>query len=276
MAVDPLDHIGYPSDMVEVIDARGVTVTLPHPPQRIVSLVPSTTETLFALGLGSRVVGITRYCVHPAPELGGIVKVGGTKRIEADRLRALKPDLIVGNIEENTREIFELCESICPLYTAFPQTVDDALTDLLKVGSLTSTDEQAASHHRAIREAREAVTPEPFTYAYLIWRGPYMGLNSSTFIAALLAEVGGRNVFATREPRYFELTPEELRAAEPDVILLSSEPFPFKDRHLQELVSETGLPAERFALVDGELCSWHGVRMADGLRYLDSAPWRRR
>jgi iron complex transport system substrate-binding protein len=260
--------------MLTATDGRGHRLSLPTPPQRIVSLVPSTTETLFALGCGDRVVGLTRVCVHPADRVAGRIKVGGTKDLDEARLRGLAPDLVFGNVEENTPEIFSTVEAICPLHAAFPRTVDDALEDLLAVGALTDTRAAAAEHHARIVAARPAAaTRRPFTYAYLIWRRPWMASSSETFIASMLAEFGGRNVFADRQPRYFELSAGELSAAAPDVVLLSSEPFPFKDRHRDELAAESGLPADRFALVDGEYCSWHGVRMAAGLDYLAQQPW---
>jgi len=264
--------------MLNVTDGRGAAVSLQHPPERIVSLVPSTTETLFALGCGDRVVGITRYCVHPADRLGGILKVGGTKTLEEDRLRAARPDLVFGNVEENTPEIFSVVASVCPLYAAFPRTVDEALADLLATGAIVGQPEAAAAYHARIVAARRALSAAPFSFAYLIWRKPWMGASGETFISAMLAEVGGRNVFADQEARYFELTAEALAAADPDVVLLSSEPFPFKDTHRAELAAASGLPLERFALVDGEYCSWHGVRMAAALGYLGQqrARWDRR
>lgn len=254
--------------MLQVYDARGQAVTLPHPPQRIVSLVPSTTETLFALGCGDRVVGVTRFCVHPAERLDGIVKVGGTKDLEVERLRALRPDLVLANAEENTREIFAAVEGICPLYVAFPRTVDEALADLTMTGRLTGTEPAAAAHHARVVAARRRLRPAPFSFAYLIWQKPWMAAGGDTFISQMLAEVGGHNAFADQPERYLELTPEALAAKAPDVVLLSSEPFPFKDRHRAELAEATGLPPERLVLVDGEYCSWHGVRMAAALDYL--------
>ncbi|MEL6344100.1 MAG: helical backbone metal receptor [Myxococcota bacterium] len=247
-------------------------MTFPEPPARIVSLVPSTTETLFALGCGERVVGITRYCVHPAEQLGGRVKVGGTKTLEVERLLALNADLVIGNVEENTQEMFELIEQnhTIPLYAAFPRSVDDALHDLRRMGTLLGVPDAARQHHDRIVKRRAALqaNAEPFTYAYLIWRGPWMGINAETFIAAMLAEAGGQNVFADAQHRYFELTPALLAEAAPDVVLLSSEPFPFKDKHRHELAEASGLPQERFVLIDGEYCSWHGVRMAEAFGYL--------
>ncbi len=251
--------------MITVTDGRGIEVSLPTPPRRIVSLVPSTTETLFALGLGDRVVGITRFCVHPREQLEEIVKVGGTKDLVEERIEALQPDLVIGNAEENTREMFAWLESRWPLYVAFPRTVDDAIADLRNVGRLVGAPEAAEAHAAEIEAARAALVARPFTYAYLIWREPWMAVNDDTFIAAMLAEAGGRNVFGPLSDRYPTVELADLLPA--DQILLSSEPFPFGDKHIDELVAQ-GLSRGQLRLVDGERCSWHGVRMAAGFRYL--------
>lgn len=251
--------------MITVTDGRGVEVSLPRPPERIVSLVPSTTETLFALGLGDRVIGITRFCVHPREQLEEIVKVGGTKDLVEERMEALQPDLVIGNAEENTREMFAWVEARWPLYVAFPRSVDAAIADLRTLGRLVGAPEVAEARAVEIEAARAALAARPFSYAYLIWREPWMAVNDDTFIAAMLAEAGGRNIFGTHAERYPTIEPTDLTGA--DQIFLSSEPFPFADKHVAELV-ERGLSRGQLRLVDGELCSWHGVRMAAGFRYL--------
>jgi iron complex transport system substrate-binding protein len=253
--------------MPHATDARGREVCLSAPPRRIVSLVPSTTETLFALGLGERVVGVTRFCVHPAALLKDRVKVGGTKDLELARLEALDPDLVVGNVEENTPAMFEEIEARWPLYAAMPRTVDEALADLEGMGGLLGAGEAAASHRARIEAARarlrEAAAGRRWGFTYLIWRRPWMAASGDTFISAMLSEAGGVNAFADHPRRYFELSPEEMRG----LALLSSEPFPFADKHRREL-AEAGIPLERSALIDGEYCSWHGVRMAAAFDYL--------
>ena len=252
-------------------DARGRTLRLDAPPERIVSLVPSTTETLHDLGLADRIVGITRFCVHPAPWVRSVPKVGGTKDVDPDRVRALAPDLIVGNCEENTREIFEALDPIAPVWAPLPKEVDDALQDLVDLGTLTHrtgsaraiVDRITALRDRARRAAAER---PPFTFAWLIWRRPWMASGGDTFTTALLSELGGTNVFASSLDRYPEVTADALRDASPDRVLLSSEPFPFKERHRDELAEATGLSPERFAFVDGELGTWHGSRLAETFR----------
>lgn len=246
---------------LSAVDARGVRLTLERAPQRIVSLVPSTTETFFALGAGTQLVGRTRYCVHPQPEVARLAEVGGTKALAWSRLEALRPDLIVANSEENKPEFWERLVAIAPLWVAFPRTLAEAVEDLrdmaVLVGRGERGEELAGEIETARVAARAAAEPGGFSYAYLVWREPYMVVSDDTFIARMLAEVGGRNVFAEVEPRYASVTLEQLIAADPERVLLSSEPYDFGIEHADEL----GPLAERCRLVDGELCSWHGARM---------------
>lgn len=232
-------------------DARGHTLRLEAPPARIVSLVPSTTETLFALGLGERVVGVTRFCTHPAG-VRDLPKVGGTKDVDLARVRALAPDLVLGNVEENSQQIAEEVGEILPLWMAFPKSVDQALQDLLDLGRLCEVTPAAQAWVARIQAARAAVHPQPFSYLYLIWRKPWMAAGEQTFISALLAEFGGQNL---AEGRYPALTLAQMQDRSPQRVLLSSEPFPFAEKHRPEL---EGLETR---LVDGALCSWHGVRL---------------
>lgn len=255
-----------------VTDGRGKPIRLPTPPRRIVSLVPSTTETLFALGLGDAVVGITRFCVHPAERLGALTKVGGTKDLVLERLVALKPDLVIGNVEENTAEMFAAIEEHAPLYAAFPRTVDAAIADLRTMGRLVGaekTAQQWAGRIEAERAALQASMRPGKEVAYLIWRKPWMVAGGDTFISAMLAEAGCRNAFANRPDRYPTVAVEAL--AEVDAVLLSSEPFPFKERHRAELAAQSGISESRIHFVDGELMSWHGVRMAAAMSWLTDA-----
>ncbi len=256
--------------VIHVTDDRGVSLTFTAPPRRVVSLVPSTTETLFALGAGDAVVGVTRFCVHPAERLEGLTRVGGTKDLLLDRLLALQPDLVIGNAEENTREIFAELEPHVPLLVAFPKGVDEALGDLQRLGVVMGREAEAEALLETIHAERAALRDEAargpgFRYTYLIWREPWMGVNDDTFISALLAEAGGVNALTGVSPRYPTVPPEAL--ADGGVVLLSSEPFPFKERHRDELCA-VGVAPERIFFVDGELCSWHGARLAEALPML--------
>ncbi len=244
----------------DLIDARGQALHLKALPRRIISLVPSTTESLFALGLGDRVVGVTRFCESPA-QVTQLPKVGGTKDVELDRLIALKPDLVIGNVEENSAQIAEQVGGHFPLWMAFPKSVDDALQDLRDLGVICGVSGAAEEWVRRIQAARGALRPVPFTYLYLIWRKPWMAAGQDCFISALLREFGGENLLLGRYP---ELTLEQMQALRPQRVLLSSEPFPFSDKHGPEL------PGLRTHLVDGALCSWHGVRLERAFAELGS------
>jgi ABC-type Fe3+-hydroxamate transport system substrate-binding protein len=244
-----------------VTDGVGRAVRLDAPPRRIVSLVPSTTETLFDLGLGERVVGRTRYCVHPADGVEALPTVGGTKNVDLDALQALEPDLVLGNQEENLPEIWPGLEAAAPLYVAYPRSVDDAREDLLRMAHLVGADGRGAALAARIDAGRAALRPEPFRFACLIWKTPWMAAGDDTYLSALLGEWGGVNVV---EGRYPEVTLEQLQARAPDVVLLPSEPFPFAERHLPDL----GELAPRARLLDGQLLTWHGSRLALALEQL--------
>jgi ABC-type Fe3+-hydroxamate transport system substrate-binding protein len=235
---------------------------LAQPARRIVSLVPSTTETLFDLGVGDCVVGVTRFCVHP-DEARTRPRVGGTKDAIPARIEALAPDLVVANCEENTREIFDALRGTAPVWAAFPRTLDQALADLRSLGTLVGSDPESVC--RAIELERAHLSPRPFSFTYLIWKDPWMAVGPDTFISALLGEGGGINESRGAD-RFPVVTLDELRSRE-GLLLLSSEPFPFGERHIGALV-EAGVARERIHLVDGELLSWHGSRLRLGLPYL--------
>lgn len=254
---------------IPVTDARERVVTLTRPPGRIVSLVPSTTETLHDLGLADAVVGRTRFCVRPRPWVDGVEQVGGTKGVRRDAVEALAPDLIVANLEENRAEDVEALEAIAPVYVAYPRTVDEALDDLTRLAAMTGRAERGAALRAEIEAGRRAAREraEAWTYAYLIWREPWMSLSDDTFIASMLAELGGRGVFGARPERYPTVTLDELVAADPDVVLFSSEPYEFE----LDQAAELGPLAARVRPIDGEAASWHGTRMREAFAQLVEA-----
>jgi len=248
---------------------------------RVVSLCPSLTELVFALGRGHTLVGRTRFCHHPAPLVDAVERVGGTKNPKVDRIVALRPDLVLVNEEENRREDAEALRAAgVSLHVSFPKNADDTaamVRDIARaLGAGAAGDRLAddiARRAAAVREkaaARRAAGEPPVRWAYLIWRRPWMAVRDDTFVSALLDEAGGANVFAGAAARYPEITAEALGAARPDLVLLSSEPFPFTAAHADELAVATGLPRDRFVLADGELLSWHGARTADGVEYADT------
>jgi ABC-type Fe3+-hydroxamate transport system substrate-binding protein len=259
--------------MTTLTDARGreFDLTGRPPPRRIVSLVPSTTETLFALGLGEALVGYTRFCVHPADKISPERWVGGTKNPKIERIAALRPDLIVANLEENRAEDVAALDKIAPVWVAYPRTTADAIADLralgLLVGRATRAEELAAAIEREVALTRAfAETVPPWRFAYLVWREPWMAAGTETFISDLLEQAGGLNLFAGRYP---EVHPQLVLACEPDLVLLPTEPYPFRESHRQELL-DAGFRPEQVRLVDGEYLCWHGVRLIEGLPYLRS------
>jgi iron complex transport system substrate-binding protein len=239
------------------------------PPRRVVSLCPSVTETVHALGAWDRLVGRTRYCVHPAGLVQAVPHVDGTKRPDLPRLLALEPDLVVAVKEENRREDIEaLVKARVPVLLLDPNSVQEAadaareLGDALDCpieGHLLKTRIEAAARIRLPDGPRPRVV-------YLIWWDPVMAVGGGTFIHSMLEAVGMQDLMGDRE-RYPSLAVDELAGLAPDAVLLSSEPFPFKERHREALAEATGLPVARFVLVDGELLSWHGARTVRGLRY---------
>ena len=240
------------------------------PPRRVVSLCPSVTETVHALGAWDRLVGRTRYCVHPRGLVQAVPHVNGTKSPDLERLYELRPDLVVAVKEENRREDIEhIAASAVPLLLLDPNSVQQAADCARELGdALDCTIEGELLARRIERAAlaASAVTPARPGVVYLIWSDPLMAVGGGTFIHSML-EAGGMTDLLGGRARYPELSAEDLAALDPDAVLLSSEPFPFKERHRAELADATGLPLERFVLVDGELLSWHGSRTVRGLEY---------
>lgn len=248
------------------IDQTGRKMSLPfRPPKRIVSLVPSQTELLADLGLDSEVVGITKFCVRPAEWFNTKPRVGGTKTLNLEKIKALNPDLIIGNKEENEREQIEMLAERYPLWLSDVKTLDDAYEMISGVGELTGKTEKAKLLVREIQQ-RFAVYFTRRKYedgrlpsaVYLIWRKPYMAAGGGTFIDDMLRTAGFENVFAHKS-RYPEIMPDELSAAKPDVILLSSEPYPFSEKHLAPVAALC--PGAQVRIVDGEMFSWYGSRL---------------
>lgn len=249
-----------------VTDQTGRSVTVSDKPLRIISLVPSQTELLHYLGLGDRVVGITRFCIHPPEWFRSKPRVGGTKQVDADRIHSLQPDLILANQEENTREEILSLAAHYPVWVSDVRTWDDCLAMIQQVGALTATEEKADDLVAALTASHKRwVKLPPRRVLYLIWRRPWMGVGSETFIHAIMQESGVVNVLAA-DKRYPELSEEAIKALKPDEVWLSSEPFPFRDQHVAEL--RTMLPAATIRLVDGGLFSWYGPRMLQLQSYL--------
>ena len=252
-----------------VTDQMHRTLLVPEIPERIISLVPSQTELLHELGLGDRVVGITKFCIHPEAWFRNKDRVGGTKKVDLDKVRALKPDLIIGNKEENTQADIEALEREFPVWMSDVRDLDGALDMIRRVGGLTGSTTRADELITGIEQAFASLRPlsPPLSAAYLIWHEPMMVAGADTFVNDMLARCGLTNAFAQRPERYPEVSPAELAAADPDVILLSSEPFPFADKHI--LHYNMLCPGAPVQIVDGELFSWYGSRLLKAPAYFN-------
>ena len=243
---------------------------------RLVSLCPSLTELLHDLGAGTEVVGRTRFCVHPSPWVDGIERVGGTKNPKIERIVELAPDLVVMNEEENRREDAEALRLAgVNVLSSLPRTVEETaqmVRDIARAIGRDEAGERIADDilARAARVKESSAGAPEVAYAYLIWRAPWMSINDDTFISTLLSLPRGRNVFGSLSTRYPTVTLDDLRAASPDVVFLSSEPFPFSSVHAAEVAQELGIDERRVVLCDGEMLSWHGSRTPAGIDYAES------
>ena len=244
---------------MNITDQMGHQLKIPRTPERIISLVPSQTELLFDLGLEDRIVGITKFCIHPGEKVKGKTIIGGTKNFHLDVIRDLQPDLIIGNKEENYAEGIRELQQQYPVRMSDKANLEEALDMKQEIGKLTAAAGRAAGLIKIIRREFQRLAPAvPIPAAYFIWKEPYMTVGQGTFIQDMLARAGFANVFQYLS-RYPEVSKAEIRAANPRVILLSSEPYPFREKHLQEF--RELCPRALVKLVDGEMFSWYGSRL---------------
>lgn len=232
---------------------------------RIVSLVPSQTELLYDLGLDSEVVGITKFCIHPHVWFQSKSRVGGTKNVDIERVKALKPDLIIANKEENVREqVAELAVHF-PVYTSDVHDLPTALQMMAHVAELVGKKQKAEQINERTRTSFVALTKfaKPVKTCYLIWREPFMTVGGDTFINDMLERCSMENIFKN-ETRYPQITNEEMTKLDCSLILLSSEPYPFKEKHIAEIKDLLNVPV---ILVDGEMFSWYGSRLLQSAEY---------
>lgn len=232
---------------------------------RIISLVPSITETLFDLGLTeNEIVGRTKFCIHPEEKVKKIPKIGGTKNLHIEEIEALKPDLILANKEENVKDQVEALMKNFKVMLTDVETIEDNYYLLKELGLLLKKEELAKNFNLKIYEVlQDATLEKSIKTAYLIWKNPYMTVGGGTFIHEILSSIGLENVFKN-EKRYPTISVEQLKQAE--LILLSTEPFPFNEHHLEELKAQ--LPEKKFLIVDGEVFSWYGTHLAKSGAYL--------
>jgi ABC-type Fe3+-hydroxamate transport system substrate-binding protein len=246
-------------------DQMGHQVSIKFPPQRIVSLVPSQTELLADLGLDREIVGITKFCVHPSKWITSKTIVGGTKNFQFEKIHELRPDLIIGNKEENDQEGIETLKKSYPVWMSDIVTMEDVMKMIQSVGKITSKIQQAETIIGSIRASFNTLQTLSFTSTvlYLIWRKPWMAAGKNTFINTTLDTIGFSN--ATDHDRYPELTDDDIRNMKADYIFLSSEPYPFREKHIADLSRIS--PASRIVLVDGEMFSWYGSRLVKAPDY---------
>ncbi len=247
------------------------------PPGRIVSLIPSITEILFAIGAGDRVVGCTIYCTQPPEGVATKVRVGGEKNPKLELIRDLGADLVIANVEENVREHVETLRAWgIPVHVTYPRTVADGIRLVGELGALLEAGPRARELEAELRERYDLVRAaaagrRPCRVFCPIWRKPYMTINRDTYIHDMLAVAGGENVFADRAKRYPEITLDEVATSGAEVILLPDEPYRFRRAHQADFAPYADLPAVRdgrIHLVDGKLLSWYGPRIAEALQDL--------
>jgi ABC-type Fe3+-hydroxamate transport system substrate-binding protein len=247
--------------MKSFTDQIGRALKIKETPKRIISLVPSQTELLASLGLENEVIGITKFCVHPNNWFRNKTRVGGTKQIKLDLIHSLQPDLIIANKEENTKEQIEALANDFPVWVSDVNDLESAFEMIAKVGEITGRSDPAADLIGRIKTNFEKLnTPanNPLKAAYFIWPKPYMVSGGDTFISKMMEIAGFQNIFQS-ENRYPEINLDHLKGLEPDCILLSSEPYPFKEKHVNAFKEE--FPHAKVLIVDGEYFSWYGSRL---------------
>ncbi|MFT7114026.1 MAG: ABC-type Fe3+-hydroxamate transport system substrate-binding protein [Candidatus Azotimanducaceae bacterium] len=252
--------------MALFVDQLERNITLNEPPKRIVSVVPSQTELLYDLGLEDRVVGITKFCIHPDTWFRSKTRVGGTKNLNLEVIAALNPDLILANKEENTKEEIEALAKLYPVWISDIYNLNDAYAMIKGIGEITNSRlaadkivQKISSNFSALEKLEHSAS-----CIYLIWKSPYMCAGTDTFINDLLGLCGFQNLI---QGRYPVLTAKEIQKLNPEYILLSSEPYPFKEKHIKEL--QLLCPNANIRLVDGEHFSWYGSRLINAPHYFN-------
>jgi ABC-type Fe3+-hydroxamate transport system substrate-binding protein len=248
-------------------DQIGHTLHFASFPIRIISVVPSQTELLYDLGLGEKVIGITKFCIHPNDWFIKKSRVGGTKNLNLERISELKPDLIIANKEENTQAEIEALQKMFPVYTSDISNLSESINMITDIGKITNREKESLNITNKIQTAFNKLSQHKFApkrTLYLIWKNPYMSLNHNRFINDMMMRCGFENVIQTSTD-YPEVSEREIQALNPEVILLSSEPFPFKEMHIKDL--QAICPNAAITLVDGEYFSWYGSRVIDAPKY---------
>lgn len=254
--------------MRRFVDQMGREVLLKNVPKRIVSLVPSQTELLFDLGLQDEVIGITKFCIHPHSWYKSKKRVGGTKKVSIPFVEDLNPDLIIANKEENTLEDIRLLEKIAPVWISDIISLDDALEMIQQIGIIVNRPNEAEKIGIDIRKSLDTAASIGMgkSVLYFIWKEPYMCAGKDTFIDAMLSQIGLNNLVSASRYPTFE-SPFQL-SKPPDLVLLSSEPYPFNSSDLLEM--KKLFPKSEVLIVDGEMFSWYGSRLRKASSYFKS------
>ncbi len=255
---------------MEFVDQLNRILQFHTTPSRIVSLVPSQTELLVDLGLRNQIVGITKFCVHPVDLRKDKMIVGGTKNVNLNKIKSLNPDIIICNKEENTEDMVLQLEKIAPVWISDVNSISDSIIMILEFGKIFRVSEKAIDIISNIKTELEAfqnfVKNQPLRKAlYLIWKDPYMAAGRDTFINKLLNLNNFENIIQEPTSRYPEVNKAIFKDA--DLVLLSTEPYPFKEEHVLKLQDE--IEAE-VMLVDGEYFSWYGSRLQNAFKYFES------
>ena len=244
--------------MPKMKDQIGRTVALSKAAERIVSLVPSLTELLYDLDAGDQVIGITKFCVHPSEWKKDKMIIGGTKNPHTQEIIDLKPDLLIVSKEENRKEDIDQLAAHMQVYVSDINKMSDNTQVIEHLGILLNREREATKLSLHIQEQMRALKPlkREAKAVYCIWKDPYMFAGTDTFIHEMMQIAGFQNMVSDK--RYPELSMDELLEMQPDFMLLSSEPYPFKRSHVEALQKE--LPHTKVLLVDGEMFSWYGSR----------------
>jgi ABC-type Fe3+-hydroxamate transport system substrate-binding protein len=237
----------------------GRSIELEDSPSKIISLVPSITELLYYFGLKNQICGVTKFCIYPAEKSENVQQIGGTKNFREDLIREICPDLILANKEENHKEGIEALEKTFPVWISDVNNVIQAIDMIRSIGYLVQKEIKALKLIEQIEQNWSAVHKlYSGSVLYLIWNDPIMAVGNNTYVDHVLSHLGFRNTMSSYE-RYPEVTADLLSSLNPDYVFLSSEPFPFKERHIK--VYQKLFPHSKFLLVDGEMFSWYGSRM---------------
>ncbi len=246
---------------MEIKDQMNNLIRLGQKPSRIISLVPSQTQFLHYLGLEEEVVGITKFCIHPKEWFETKTRVGGTKNVNVERVRALQPDFIIANKEENTLADIQLLKEIAPVYLSDVNTKEQAYDMMLTLSRIFDKEQQTQEMIDAIELRRSQLELIPFTYLYFMWKDPYFTVGPNTFIHHWIGEFGGVNVQQTERYPEYDFSQND----SPDVVFISTEPFPFSAEHIPFF--ETQFPSSKITIVDGEMASWYGNKMEEATSY---------